>query len=145
MWSQSLRNVGCIHLVSAVFWYALLWKASPVSAPTAVPCATIISQITEMKLLFTWLVYFATFLLPLSAVLVIQNVGQILKMTSECNTRRIIKDLTWIHSWTLYLKYTIWKLLRNMHNKHGSGKILLHDTSSVHKTILWTLLYINHE
>ena len=82
----------CIHIVSAVFWYALLCKASLVS----VPCATMKSQITEIKLLFTW--PFLTFLLPLSIVLVIQHVGEMLKITSECNTRWMIKDLTWIHS-----------------------------------------------
>jgi hypothetical protein len=54
--------------------------------PTAVPCGTMKSQITEIKLLFTWLLSFVTFLLPLSAVPVIQHVVQILKITSECNT-----------------------------------------------------------
>ena len=72
----------------------LCFARLPQSVPTAVPCATIMkSQITEKKLFFKWLVSFVIFLLPRSAVLVMQNVGQILKITSECNTGRMMKDL----------------------------------------------------
>ena len=38
MWSQSLRNAGCTHIVSAVFWYALLCKFSPVCAHSSALC-----------------------------------------------------------------------------------------------------------
>jgi hypothetical protein len=84
MWRQSLRNAGCIHTVSAVFWYALHCRNYAVCPSTSEHCAAIKSQITEMKLLFTWWVTFIIFILPLWAVLVIQHIGQILKITSEC-------------------------------------------------------------
>jgi hypothetical protein len=76
-----VTNILCPQF-SGVHRFARL---PPVSVPTAVPCATNKSQITKMKLLFTWLVSFM-FLLPHSAVLFTQHVGHILKVTFECNT-----------------------------------------------------------
>jgi hypothetical protein len=41
LWCQSLRNAGCIHIVSAVFWYALHCRHCPVSLSTSEHLATI--------------------------------------------------------------------------------------------------------
>jgi hypothetical protein len=77
------------HILYLQFSGMFLLQDMPnISLPTAVPCVTTKSQIKKIKLLFTWLMSLVIFLLPLSAVLVIQHVGLTL------HARQMMKDLT---------------------------------------------------
>ena len=144
MWNQSLRNAGCRHIAWAVFCHALHCRACQVSLPIAVPCVKMEPENIKMKLIpmvsvlcyiFTarWMQYVTQ-----TVLCWLQHIGQIL-IYYQSNIRHLIKHWRWTNSSSSYditYIYTMWKLLYNVHNIHGSYKILC-DISWAHKIMVY--------